>query len=285
MVTVDSHAALKKILRKEVASICRRSGATWNRSIIEIVDELKEMDCPAVFFGGTLRSLLMSRYWDGKPGRPRDIDIVVQGAKIDALKERFKKRLSRETRFGGLQLRSRDWLFDVWPLDSTWAFNHDGAANPRFCELPSTTFFNVEAIAMDAWTERGRSRNIYDGNDQFYNGIVDRVLEINRIENPYPDLCVVRALVFAGLHGFSIGLKLATYLSQHGGGKSVDDFERVQVGHYGLVRIRGGVMSSWVRSIRDQLDSGARNEIRLPIAEQLSMWPEEEKPRFKIQVI
>src|SRR4051812_48642791 len=61
--------------------------------------------------------------------------------------------------------------------------------------LPETTFFNLEAIAVDVWPQIGKARSIYSGDDQFFEGIITRTLELNRPENPFPGLCIVRSLV------------------------------------------------------------------------------------------
>ncbi len=154
MDNATSKTALKKRLLAEVARFCQDDGRLWKKPIVRTLRELRDTATQAVFFGGTLRSLLVSRVYRLRPGRPRDVDIVVAGATIERLRERFEEIVSRETRFGGLQLRRRDWQFDIWPLDRTWAFVRD-AAPAVFSALPSTTFFNLEAIAVEIWARPG----------------------------------------------------------------------------------------------------------------------------------
>src|SRR5437762_3975954 len=163
--------ALKRKLLSEVAWLYEQDHRRWKAPIVQTVRELQETGVAAVFFGGTLRSLLLSRLVRRKPGRPRDIDIVIAGASVEHIKDRFRALIKRETRFGGLRFERMNWQFDVWPLDRTWAFLHDKVTAPAFEHLPQTTFFNLEAIAVDVWPHLGRTRNIYSGDDQFFDGI------------------------------------------------------------------------------------------------------------------
>ncbi len=275
---------LEKILRSEVTAFCRRNGALWKQAAVKTMTELKRMRCPAVFFGGTLRSLLISRLWYNKPGRPRDIDIVVQGAPVSQLRKRFEKIISRETRFGGLQLRRENWQFDVWPLENTWAFNQDSVQEPGFADLPGTTFFNLEAIAVDVWPQRGRTRRIFSGDGQFFDGIRNRVLEVNRKDNPFPGLCVVRALVFASSLDFRLGPRLTEYIAYEGGQISSNDLEEIQIVHYGKIRRPGNVLKTWIEYVSDKCESDASALVSLPLARQLTFWSDEPMEQVRLHI-
>ena len=272
----DSTATLEQILRQEVAAFCCHENVIWKQMAVKTIRELKAVEWPAVFFGGTLRSLLISRLWKKKPGRPRDIDIVIQGTPVEQLKEQFEEFISRETRFGGLQLRRGNWQFDVWPLNKTWAFGQDCVDRPEFADLPKTTFFNLEAIAVDVWPEPGRPRRIFSGDGQFFEGIVNRVLEVNREDNPFPGLCVVRALIFAGSLDFFLGPRLARYIVFEGEKMSSADLEEIQMSHYGRIRERGDELKSWIQSIAKQHERDDSVRVSLPLMRQLTLWPCEE---------
>src|SRR5690349_8923570 len=114
----DAVELLKALLRREVEVFCRRQDALW-RTAGGVLDTIRRSNWRAVFFGGTLRSLLISRLVHRREGVPRDVDIVIQGPPLDILRTLFADAVSRETRFGGLQLRRSEWLFDVWPLERT----------------------------------------------------------------------------------------------------------------------------------------------------------------------
>lgn len=266
---------LKSRLRAEVARFYKRDGRLWKQPIVDTLRELQETNARAVFFGGTLRSLLASRMFCHKAGRPRDVDIVVSGALIEDLRERFEEIISRTTRFGGLQLQRLGWQFDVWPLDRTWAFVNDAVVDPEFEHLPSTTFFNLEAIAVEVWASPGKPRAIYSGDDQFFEGLMDRVLEINREENPYPELCVVRALVMSSGLEFQIGPRLAKYVVDHGEVMTQADLAEVQRHHYGSLRREPSQLKSWIEHIANAITETSEGPIRLPLSRQQHLWPNE----------
>jgi len=277
---------LKSILLREVSNLCRHIDRRWNEPIVETLQAIRETESHAVFFGGTLRSLLVSRRFYGRPGRPRDVDIVVAGTTLQTLKERFGELVMRETRFGGLHIHRKNWQFDLWPLHRTWAFVNDNVHNPGFAALPFTTFFNLEAIAVDVWPMSGRARRIYSGDDQFFDGILEKTLEINREENPFPTLCVVRSLVMAAALDFAIGPKLARYIVREGTGIQRDELEDVQREHYGAVRRHGKTLKEWINRIAECHSRDENASVRLSLQRQLRLWPEDDaSPCVHVRVL
>ena len=260
----NSVELLKALLRREVELFCRRLDPLWG-AVSDIIETIRRNHWRAVFFGGTLRSLLISRLIHRRQGRPRDVDIVIHGAPLDILKNLFDSLISRETRFGGLQLQHADWRFDVWPLEQTWGIIEDRISHPDFAYLPRTTFLNIEAAAIDIWPQPGQEREIYSGDDQFFRGILDQVVEINRAENPFPDLCVVRSLAMTAELGFRIGKHLARYIAHHGPSMSIIDLETVQEKHYGCIRVRGATLQGWIRFVIESLERSEFQEVRLPL--------------------
>jgi hypothetical protein len=250
---------LKALLRREVELFCRRLDPLWDE-VAHIVDAIRRNRWQAVFFGGTLRSLLVERLFHGRAGRPRDVDLVLRGAPLPTLRELFGRLVSRETRFGGLHLRDAGWEFDIWPLERTWGIEQDRIAHPGFEHLPGTTFLNVEAAAIDVWPEPSGERQIYSGDDQFFRALLDRVVEVNREENPFPELCVVRSLVLTSELAFGLGPRLMRYIARHGSVLSRATLEAVQQKHYGLVRVPGEVLAGWIESVTRVVDSGAREQ-------------------------
>jgi hypothetical protein len=265
MVEVNVLELLKVLLRREVERFCRRNASQWKIPVLEMLDEIHRNDWRAVFFGGTLRSLLMSRLVHRQDGRPRDIDIVIHGPPLDILRKLFGHFVARETRFGGLHLRRADWLFDVWPLEKTWALVKDQISHPAFADLPHSTFLNLEAVAIDVWPKPGRDREIYSGDDRFFKGILNRTVEINRAENPFPELCVVRSLIMTSELEFRIGKHLAQYIAHHGSRLTALELERVQEHHYGKICVEGETLRKWIRFVTDSLDSSEIQELKLPV--------------------
>jgi hypothetical protein len=280
-------ARLKLLLRRDVADLCRRHDRVWSEPIGQTLREIRKAKIRAVLFGGALRSLVLSRLRYGRLGRPRDLDIVIAGTNVGELADRFRSIVVRETRFGGLQLRRMNWHFDVWPLDRTWAFQRGGAKEARFEALPSTTFFNLEAVAIDVWAKPGHAREIYSGDDQFFDGIISRTLEINLEENPFPSLCVVRALVMAEVTGFAIGPRLARYLVVHGTTVFDADLEETQRRHYGQIRLDVRTMRDRLSRVASEYARDGRSAIALPRQEQLTLWPEigDEPPALNVHVL
>lgn len=275
---------LKEQLRRDVGALYRRADREWSRPISETLHQLRATNTRAVIFGGTLRSLLISRIRNGRFGRPRDVDIVVSGVSIERLREQFRDCVKRETRFGGLQLERTAWQFDVWPLERTWALRDEAECDTRFSKLPFTTFFNLEAVAVDVWNSPGKPRTVYSGDDQFFSGLLDEVLEINREENPFPALCVVRAFVFASSTGFSIGPRLARYLVRHGD-MTDEELLSVQHAHYGRPRLDRDIIRRWMDALDAHVSRGTDQPLRLPQHRQLPLWPDEEPPMIKMHLL
>jgi hypothetical protein len=276
---------LKEQLRHDVASLYQRDGREWNKPIADTLRLLRHANVRAVFFGGTLRSLILSRLQSGRFGRPRDVDIVVSGTTLEQLRQHFHGSIRRETRFGGLQLERMSWQFDVWPLERTWAFRASRELEPHFSNLPFTTFFNLEAIAVDVWAPPGQPRVIYSGDDQFFDGILDRMLEINQEENPFPVLCVVRSLVFILMTGFAIGPRLAQYLARHASGVSDHELAEVQLKHYGRERIDQGLMRRWLDCVESNVAVNPGQAVTLRRPAQLTLWPEEDNTVIKLHLL
>lgn len=275
---------LKEQLRRDVGALYQRADRKWNRPISETLHQLRATNTKAVIFGGTLRSLLMSRIRDGRFGRPRDVDIVVSGVSIECLREQFHECVKRETRFGGLQLERAAWQFDIWPLEQTWALQNESECETCFSMLPLTTFFNLEAIAVDAWSSPGKPRAVYSGDDQFFTGLLDKVLEINREENPFPALCVIRAFVFASSTGFSIGPRLARYLVRHADIPD-EDLLDIQQKHYGRPRIDRDTIRRWMDALDIHVSQGTDRPLRLPQYRQLTLWPDEDPSRINMRLL
>ena len=278
---------LKQKLLEEVRTFFRRDGSVWKKPILDVIQDLRQSNIHAVLFGGTLRSLLVSRIFQGRPGRPRDVDVVITGASLSRLEERFSDILTRRTRFGGLQLKRGAWQFDVWPLGETWAFRQDRISGlADFAALPATTPFNLEAIAVEAWPCAGGRRALFSGNDQFFEGILSRTVELNRVDNPFPELTVIRALVMASELRFRIGPRLAGYIGDIGPSISDEVVDQIQASHYGHVRIASRTLHQLIEMVAQR--SSRREGCALPAMGQLHLWQDAAEtpwPNMNIQCL
>ncbi|HKO62690.1 MAG TPA: hypothetical protein VJV03_16105 [Pyrinomonadaceae bacterium] len=275
---------LKSLLRHEVAMLCQHDSRKWKSEISKTVKEIRANNWSGVFFGGMLRSLLVSRLATNSFGRPRDVDIVLSGIKLQDIKVQFERYISRETRFGGVQLCRKNSQFDLWPLESTFAFQ--GKTQAQFPDLPKTTFLNLEAVAIDVWPQMGKPRTIYSGDEQFFKGILSRTIELNNEINPFPELSVARALVIASDLQWKVGVRLVKYIVKHGVTISEIDFEDVQRRHYGGIKLRGEVLPRVLEYIVKNLDYSIDRPFELPLPKQLRLWSEDShSPRLSFTVI
>jgi hypothetical protein len=271
---------LKRKLLAEVRVLFRPNGSAWKSPILQVLQDLRQSEVQAVLFGGTLRSLLVSRIFEGKFGRPRDVDVVVSGAGLSELEQRFSSIVARRTRFGGLQLRNGCWRFDVWPLSETWAFRKDGSTSSSFDALPSTTTFNLEAIAVEAWSSGRRPRALFSGNDQFFEGLLSRTLELNRRDSPFPELTVIRAVIMASELRFRVGPRLAAYIGEVGPELNEKAIAQIQANHYGHSRMSSGTVKQLVELICSR--SLEQAPVELPRTGQLYLWNSE--PQFEPRI-
>jgi hypothetical protein len=277
---------LKRMLLDEVRGFFRHNGSLWKKPILDVLNEFRKSNVQAVVFGGTLRSLLVSRIFEGKLGRPRDVDVVVAGVSVAALEGQFNDIIARRNRFGGLQLKQGSWTFDVWPLRDTWAFRQDGNDAASFADLPSTTVFNIEAIAVEAWPKGGRPRTIFSGDDQFFEGILSRTIELNRPNTAFPELTVVRAIVMAAELGFRIGPQLSDYIAEVGPTQSEEALGKIQSSHYGHVRMESTRLRQLIEFISGR--SSQSTGVDLPPMGQLRLWESGHKqalPRMKVHCL
>jgi hypothetical protein len=251
-------------------------------AMLETIKRITSRGWEGFIVGGTIRDLVLS------PGQalPRDIDIVVCGASLSDLAVLYSDLITRRTRFGGLHLTRRvyldhsqrvfyDLVFDVWPLEETWAIR-------QFClpviisSLTNTAFLNLDAIAAEIATVRGRPRAVSDHG--FFDGIKRRELEINFAPNPFPEVCIARSLLMAAKLRFSIGRDLAGFICKEFRHLGVDALMSAQISHYGSARCSAEELLTWIRSIEQQFKAGA-SKIMLPVStprqrELWSDWPD-----------
>jgi hypothetical protein len=201
-----SAETLRKRFRKFMAG---RTGARQaRRALMDIIHGRGWLAC---VFGGTLRDIALR----GASAQFRDIDVVVEGVSTDELATAFGHWPVKRNRFGGLRVVVDGVHFDVWPLHETWAWKSMGIGGAgslysSFERLPHTTFLTIEAIAIELFPRESGGRRIHERG--FFESLRSRTIELNRPENPFPDLCVARALVTAARLEFTIGPKLVQFL-------------------------------------------------------------------------
>ncbi len=266
IVTTDPEGAL----RRRLSDFITRS-SPWHHSVNALLKKVRAHKWKVFVFGGALRDLVTI----SPTVAPRDLDLVVAGATSEDLQAAFATELIRVNRFGGLNLLIHKLPVDIWTLESTWAFRHGRVSGGDFMDLPKTTFLNVEAIAAELDTQPGRARQVYGRT--FFRSIQERLLEINLEENPFPGLCVVRSLVIARKLNFAIGPRLIRFIAHHGSRMDVEEFEAMQLTHYGRIRINRPELQQALRTVREKSRSVKLRPVELPKAKQLDWdfgrWP------------
>src|SRR5438045_6730879 len=92
--------------------------AEWKSPLRHALRRIADNSCTGVIFGGVLRDLTFV----GGSEVPRDVDVVVDAITSDDLQSVFADLVYEKNRFGGLRLRTRGWMIDIWALNDTWAF-------------------------------------------------------------------------------------------------------------------------------------------------------------------
>jgi hypothetical protein len=244
-------------------------------ALIEVAQKLNCCGWTSYLVGGTLRDLLVENDGD-RDVQPRDLDIVVQGATSEQLRDALEQYLvlERLTRFGGLHL-SRSLssgsrvLFDIWTLEDTWGFRSKQIV-PRIEEFPETTFLNIDSCAIELKETEGTDRAIFEKG--FFSSIADRALDLNYAPNPYPYVCAARALVLAAQLDFAISPALAEFVLHQSAAGGLEALVEAQLSHYGAVRCDAGELGIWLHDIERQFESGQTAiRIEVPAARRLEL--------------
>jgi hypothetical protein len=274
----DSALQLKSILTRRVTQLLTSSPRqdSVQAAIIEVAQMLHRPGWSGYLVGGTLRDLLAGPEGDRHSVQPRDVDIVICGATRDKLLALFSETLvlERLTRFGGLHLfrklpAGHRVMFDIWTLADTWGFGSKKIA-PSIEEFPGTTFMNIDSCAIELWPQPGSARALFS--QGFFESIADRILDVNYAPNPYPYVCVARALVLGARLQFALTRRLADFIL-HYSANGVEPLIEAQQSHYGFVRCDVAELDAWIRDIRRQYDAGKdRIEIAAPKARRAELW-------------
>lgn len=173
-----------------------------------------------VLYGGSARDIILK----GEEADPRDLDIVVVGAKRTDLSRAFK--LPGKTGFGGCSGKVCGMPVDLWPLQSTWWFSKQPLGrDPTFMDLVKSSAFNLEAIAIEP------SKEFFEAG--FFECMDKRVLEMLCPEVPYAALFLVRAARFAEKFHLGFGPKLEEYITRIGPTLTLERLMAVQKSYYG----------------------------------------------------
>ncbi len=244
----------RKLLRHTTAFLCSSDD---RRVVQSALTQWNHKNWKPFLFGGMLRDLLIF----GGRATPRDIDVVIANGTSEEIEESLGPYIRRRNRFGGFQLQVCNWLFDVWPLEKTWAFVKSQTLSPSPANLPKTTFLNVEAIAISV-DEKGRVVELFECG--FFEAIRTRIIDINFLENPFPELAAVRSIITAKKLNYGLSPQLSTYVLNQVRIVGVKSLIEAQIQHYGDIRVQRPELESIVTHIRQALDSRPTLPVWIP---------------------
>ena len=224
----------------------------------QVVERIREREWSACFFGPFVRELLIA---GPSPVRLRTIEVVVDCSTAE-LRDAFGPLIADSPKSSRLQLNVGGALFEVWPLEQTWAYRQRLLECTGFTSLPRTAFLNVEAVAVGLNPPPKQPREVYEAG--FYEAMETQILEINLEENPAPGKCVVRSLITAARLGYRIGSRLGAYIVRHGTRMSTADFAEAQRSQYGFVWCEEARLRRWVTAIQRQLWHSPTDPVRVP---------------------
>jgi hypothetical protein len=242
-------------LRSRFAEFVGHRGSPLD-DLLAIVRLVRERGWTVFAFGGVPRGV----FDVGRLYHPRDLDLVVEDEHFANFEAAFAKHVARRNRFGGLNLRVGNLAVDAWPLRATWAFREGHISTASFASLPKTTFLNVDAVVIEVAARKGKSRRLYEAG--FFRSWQDQTLDVNLVPNPFPALCLVRALHIARRYGFKISSRLGFHLWELLHNIPSRELFEAQLTHYG--RIDFDIPS--LRNIQDKLSDQLSLSTSSPVA-------------------
>ncbi len=253
-------------LREKLGRFLHKSGKV--RQATAALRVWEDRGWEPILFGGVLRDLVVL----GNRHYPRDVDVVLQHIQTEDLKGELQGADYRMNRFGGFHLCINHWAFDVWPLNTTWAFKTDTTLFPSAANLPKTTFLNVEAIAVTF--SGGRVDKIYSNG--FFEAIEKKRIDINYRRNPYPALNAVRAIMIASKLRFRMSSAVGRYFletfQEFGPASMIEAQDR----HYGRVYFQSAALTALHKHFYEATVQDEQADIGLPSflqPEQMLLWP------------
>jgi len=257
-------------LRRKVSRwLCKKRRG--HEAVRMVVDRILQKGWEAYLVGGALRDLALGQ-------APRDIDIVICNRTYSEIFTELADFDDLErvgsTQLGGFRLKSSaNIVFDVWPLNQTLGFKEQGL-EPRIENFPHVPFLNLDAIVLQLSLGKGRVRRVYERG--FFAGINNRLLEVNYEKNPFPALCLARAIIIAVKFGFRIGPGLIEVAAEIGSRPSIlDEVMEAQRRHYGRERIREEEFREYLRRIQSAYGKGEQYvTLSGNLEERLGIWTE-----------
>ena len=161
-----------------------------------------EQQTQVYLFGGITRDRLISKIPNREFENTDDIDIVVK--KLN--KESIKKYIIKKTKFGGYKLKINYASYDIWQLGDTWNYNESNKNyNSDLEKLSELVFFSFNTsiywINKRLWYISRR-----------FNKSLRKGLAPVFLDNPYPELSILRAYKYFKKYNYTLSPKMKDYL-------------------------------------------------------------------------
>lgn len=181
-----------------------------------------------LLFGGAVRSYYENQY----ETLPRDFDIVIKTeADASEIEHLFCKVEYRKNRFDGYKVFVDGLEFDIWTLENTWAFKQKKVPAKEE-NLSETVFLNVDSIVYNI------SKNaLYD--ERYKESMQTKILDVVLLDNPYPELNLLRALIFKKKYRMMFSPNLMKYFKELVSKNHYFNFKlyELQASHYGKAHL------------------------------------------------
>lgn len=251
--------ALKKTLRNNLSEFLNYRSAWRYHPVYGALRTIHQCGVSTFLCGGAVRDILLH----GHKSVPRDLDIILAYPSENKVESLLKTYKSRRTKFGGISLKVLDWNLDIWPLMETWAFKEQLVRGICFANFPKTTFLNIDAIVIELFTKRGRTRKIYSKG--FFKAILNKTLDINFEENPYPAVCIVKSLASALRLRFRLSRRLAEYVVKHSERIDAEELADIYRKRYQSSMLSAEKFNFYVHTIKKELRVGNDGPIGLSL--------------------
>lgn len=204
---------MRKALYKKRADgyLCRSEEI--RPELFNVIKEIKDQLPETVIFGGFVREALSKRL----RGFSSDMDLVTRSS-FNEIFHVIEKYNPSKNKFGGFRFSINDYRFDIWSLESTWAFRVGIICCNGFEDLLKTTFFNKDAAFYHL-----KNRELVLSSEcgkAFDDGFFD----INLEKNPNPEGVAKKAIDYYCCKE-RISRRLATYIIKNTNTDGLSDFK------------------------------------------------------------
>ena len=105
---------LEQDLRKRLGRFVGADSKRYYPHLYSVLEDIRNSEYPAYLCGGAVRDILLSNN-----SIPRDLDIIMGDVSRKKLATLFSDNAKGETSLGGIVLKIKDWMIDMWPLKDT----------------------------------------------------------------------------------------------------------------------------------------------------------------------